>query len=381
MVVAAAAAWVGAVLFYLEQANTWSAAWLDVSVYREGAVTWLTGADVYGGSYGYVDDLPFTYPPFALVVFVPLALASPQVSIIGAFVGNAVLLCLCLRWCADYALPGTRAPLSVVAVAGAVAAVFVEPVRTTIGLGQINIILLALVLGLDARQTRLAGVGAGIGAAVKVTPALLVAAQLARADLRSFARGVAAFAVCTAVGAVLAWSDTVTYFGRLLWQSDRPGPLDYVGNQSLRGLVARLELGPATLVWAGLAAAVLAGAAFVVHRHRADPWAALTAAAVAGLLVSPVSWNHHWVWVLPAVAVGIRYAPSSWLVAASLLLVIATTFLAGPSTFLDVSWLAERWPFGANNAYVLVGTLWLTALAVTQPLDRHVDRAVQPTQA
>lgn len=374
LVVLAAVAWTGVVVFFHGQAGTWDAAWLDVTVYREGAAGFLAGDDVYSASYGYSQDLPFTYPPFALVLFVPLALVAPQAAVVAVFLGNVALLSLCVRWCADYAFPTRTVNWPVVAVAAAACAVFIEPVRTTIGLGQVNLLLLALVLGLDARATRWAGVGAGLGAAVKVTPGLLVAAQLVRRDWAAFLRGAGVFLACTLVAAVVAWDETITYYGRLLWQSDRPGALAYVGNQSLRGMVARLELQPAGPIWLLLAAATIALGCVAVARHRADAWASLTAAAMTGLLVSPVSWNHHWVWLLPVAAVGLRARRSPALLAASALLLLATVTLAGPGTFLDVSWLAFVWPFAATNAYVILGLLWLAVLAVSRTVPAPARR-------
>src|SRR5204862_3253956 len=78
------------------------------------------------------------------------------------------------------------------------------------------------------------------------------------------------------------------------------------GNQSLRGVLTRLagSVSEGTVPW--IAAAILiaiAGLAAAVLLYRArQPVPAMLACALTGLLVSPLSWDHHWVWVAPGIA-------------------------------------------------------------------------------
>lgn len=366
----AVVAWGLAIGFFWWQSGIWASAALDVAVYREAATELLGGGDVYSGSYTAI-GLPFTYPPFALILLVPVA-AMPQAVAVGVmFALGAAALTVSVRLCADYARPDVSLPWWGAASGAALIAVVVEPVRVTIGLGQVNLLILVAVLALDAGpRERMRGVGAGIGAAIKITPALLVATQAVRSDWRAFVRGVAAFALCTVLAAAVLPAATARYFGGLLWESDRPGTLAYPGNQSLRGLVERLHPGSG-LVWLAIAGVVLATAFVAVRRHRADPWLALTIAAVAGLLVSPVSWTHHWVWVLPVAAVTVRtWGQRLWLAGTGVAVVATTTVLTGPAVGLDYSWLASLWPVAAENAYVVAALAWLCAAVLAAPVRR-----------
>lgn len=262
-----------------------------------------------------------------------------------------------VRWCQEHVTSGAPGPWWCTVALAAVAGVALEPVHTTLGLGQINLLLLALVLGLDGRDTRWSGAGAGLAAAIKVTPTLLVLAQLLRGDGRAFRRGVVTLLVTTALAAAVAPAATLEYFGRLLWDTSRPGDPAYLQNQSLHGLVAR-HLGlHATLLWQVVALATLALGAWAVRRHRRDAFAALTIAGVTALLVSPISWSHHWVWVLPVTAVGLaqgRRTPWFW---ASLSLLLAA-LVADPAR-------ASGAPTGpAQDLYVYGGLAWLLAAAL-----------------
>jgi alpha-1,2-mannosyltransferase len=273
------------------------------------------------------------------------------------FAASAAALVVVVRWCQAYAMRGRAGSWWLTVALAAPAAIAVEPVRTTLSLGQVNLLLLALVLGLDARGTRWSGVGAGLATAIKIAPGLLVAAQAVRSDWRALGRGVLAFVAATTMAAVLAPAATRTYFTSLLWDSSRPGGLDYLQNQSLRGVLARHAPDHASLVWLLSALLVLALGAWVVRRHRRDPFYALTAAALTGLLVSPVSWSHHWVWVLPIVAVGVRSglrSPVAW---------TALALLA--STVLElVYWTTGDAPLVTQDMYVVLGLAWLVAAAV-----------------
>src|SRR3954464_996657 len=145
---------------------------IDLQVYRAGGEAVLRGSPLYDG--GVLLDLPFVYPPFAALVFVPLtALPLPVLKIAWTVAGLALLVFVVRR---SAAVLGR--PLDPAATALLVAVVLaLDPVRTTFYLGQINVVLLALVLAdLTGRpEGRLRGVGVGIAAALKLPPLLLVA--------------------------------------------------------------------------------------------------------------------------------------------------------------------------------------------------------------
>jgi alpha-1,2-mannosyltransferase len=348
--------------FFIAQSRSWNASGLDVGIYRDAARAFAHGQDVYAGRYGSDGGgLPFTYPPFALLVLLPLAALSSRAAEVAMFAASACALTACVRWSQRYALGDRMIPWwSTVALAGA-ASYFVEPVRTTLGLGQINLILLVLVLGLDARARRGAGAGAGLAAAVKVTPALLVIAQAVRGDVRAFMRGVVAFAAGTGVAAVLAPSATWHFFSSLMWDPARTGGVAYIGNQSLRGVWERLVPSHSVSLWAVSSLVVLGVAAWGVRRHRCDPWFSLTIAAVAGLLVSPISWTHHWVWVLPVVAIGIRHRRERRALTVACLLFLL------PCLAQTVLWSRAVAPAWSVDMYALAGLVWIAVASQTRP--------------
>jgi alpha-1,2-mannosyltransferase len=370
---AVARAWIGTALalvlvgaavgWYVHESQVLDTAALDIRVYRDAARALLDGGQVYAGRF---DGLPFTYPPFALLVFVPLAVLPAGAAVALMFLSSAAALVAVVRWCQEYVTGGAACAWWLTISVAAVVSVVLEPLHMTFGLGQVNLLLMALVLGVDARATRWSGAGAGVATAIKVTPGLLVVAQLVRGDQRAFRRGVLAFLAATVVAALIAPAATKTYFTSLLWDSSRPGGLAYLQNQSLRGLAERHVPGHATAVWLLAATLALALGAWVVRRHRADPFYALTAAAITGLLVSPISWSHHWVWVLPAVAVGVRLGRRSPVLWVALGLVVAMVAVVR-------WWVTADAPLYAQDIYVVGGLLWLAASAAQRPVAAEPD--------
>ena len=356
VLLAVATAW-----WFWQQARTWPTAGLDGRVYRDAARALLDRGEIYSGRF---QDLPFTYPPFALLVFVPLALVPSDVAALLMFLASLAALVAVVRWCQEYATDGRAGSWWWTASLVAAGSVCVEPARTTLGLGQVNLLLLALVLGVDARASRWAGAGAGIATAIKVSPGLLVVAQGVRGDVRALGRAILAFAGATALAALVAPTASWTYFTSLLWDSTRPGGLGYLQNQSLRGLFARHSPDHASTWWLLSALLVLTLGGWVVRRHRADAFYALTAAAVTGLLVSPISWSHHWVWVVPCLAVGVRLgwrSPVAWMSALLLLATLAEEQL----------WASGDAPLLSQDMYVVLGLLWLVASGVERPAPQH----------
>ncbi len=274
----------------------WHPAMVDLDVYREAGRTLLTGGDIYTMKAG---GLYFIYPPFAALLAVPLALVGPVVAelvwlmlVVGA--QQAVL-----RRCGIPA--GWRLGLI-----GAGVIIAVEPIRTTLGYGQVNTLLMALVV-LDLlpdpgrRSGRWHGVGIGLAAAIKLTPALFGVFALVARRARIAWTSAAAFVLVTGVSAALLPGDS-----RRFWTGDIPagtsGP-QYVGNASLTGLTTRwfgtgAEPRVAGLVL-GVAVCLLA---LVIARHwwlGGHPVFAVALVGLATNLASPLAWTHHFVWVLP----------------------------------------------------------------------------------
>lgn len=288
---------------------------IDLMVYRAEGETVRAGQDLYAMR-ATEADLPTTYPPFAALLFTPLTLLDVPEMRALATAGNLVLLVAVVRL--SLRLVGRETPAGVLLVAAL--AVWCEPVWTTLRYGQINLLLTAAVLwDLTRRQGhRWAGAGIGLAAAVKLTPALfavfLLIAGLVRARgvvrpvpnpwLRQAGTAAATFLAATVTAAVVLPYDSRRYWTGMIFEAGRVGYAEDTANQSLRGVLARvLHTGDPGVWWAVAAAlAAVAGLAAAVSAElRGDRAGAVVACAVTALLVSPVSWSHHWVWCVPVV--------------------------------------------------------------------------------
>lgn len=284
--------------------------WFDLRVYYGTVDHWMRGGRLYdyllpGTHYG------FTYPPFAAVCMLPMTLVGRQSAIAISLLLNGVAAAVILHrtvghvvrrqgWSRWYAF----------AVAGCLFALL-EPVRDTISFGQVNLLLLALVLGdawlLSTGRERFAGLGIGHAAAIKLTPAVFIGYLLITRRWRA-----AGTATGVAVGATLLamWADPAasrTYWTEAMWNTDRVGSLAYVSNQSWQGVLARLSepAAPSRTVWALGVIVLLCLWAWRVRRAVAagDEAAGIALTGLTACLVSPVTWVHHLVWLVPALAV------------------------------------------------------------------------------
>ncbi|MFD5403183.1 glycosyltransferase 87 family protein [Streptomyces griseorubiginosus] len=282
--------------------------WFDLRVYHGAVDSWLHhGGRLYdyrvpGTPYG------FTYPPFAAVAMVPMALLGLRTAIAVGLLLNLAALALVVRLLTGRAW---RRLGWYGCTLGACALALFEPLRDTFSFGQVNLLLLALVL-VDARllatdRGRLAGVGIGLAAAVKLTPALFIGLLLVTGRRRAAAvAGVVALAA-TGFAAVVAPDASRFYWTDAMWDTTRVGRLDYVSNQSLQGILARLGETDRT-VWA--VAVLLTLSVWAVRARRAaaaqDWTAAFALTGLTACLVSPITWVHHLVWLLPSFAVLVR---------------------------------------------------------------------------
>jgi alpha-1,2-mannosyltransferase len=350
---------------------------IDLDVYRTGATVVLHGGDLYGRlpRLGDGHELPFTYPPFAALSFIPLALLGYSAAkwLLTAVTIAAVAASLGCFAASTAAEAGAR--MRRLLPWALPAALLLEPVRSTLGYGQVNALLMALVaVDCLTRAPRWPhGIGVGIAAALKLTPGVFVLFFLLRRDLRSAARAGLAFAVCTGAGFALAPRDSVRYWTQIAYQPARTGGISFASNQSILGTLARLGLSNPTRAWLWLALCLLVAALAVTGMRGAIKanrvTHALLANAAAGLLVSPISWSHHWVWAAPALLTYLsttnpnRRRPPACAVLALLTFASAPHWLlpSGGGRELHWSW----WQQAAGDSYALIGLAALTHAAIT----------------
>ncbi|MEU8934810.1 glycosyltransferase 87 family protein [Streptomyces sp. NPDC048409] len=289
---------------------------IDLLVYRAEGATVLAGGDLYALRTT-AAHLPSTYPPFAALLFTPLTLPDVATLRTLATAGNLVLLVVFVAL--SLRLAGHARVEGVLWVAAA--AVWCEPVWTTLRYGQVNLLLAVLVLWdlsrpAAERPGRWAGVGVGLAAAVKLTPALfavfllvtgLVAARGGRdgGPWLRHARGAAVtFAGATLLAAAVLPYDSWRFWTGMVFRTGRVGRAEETANQALRGVLARLlhtpEPGALWTAAAALTAVLGLAVAVAAELHGRRGWA-VAGCAVTALLISPVSWSHHWVWCVPVV--------------------------------------------------------------------------------
>ena len=311
---------------------------IDMIIYREGVKAFMAGNEVYSVPMMAGDiALPFLYPPFGALVMVPLAgdwfsdaMAGDIVIILSNLLIGLVLLLLA------FALNKQRtnrfASSDVIAVTAMVWGIVLifEPVRLNNGFAQINIILMALVaLDLIPRK-RLKwlpqGWLIGIAAAIKITPLAMLLYFLVRKEIKPIITAGISAIVATAIAAAVRWDVAWEYFTVNLLSMGSGGEIGvqtaYQSNSSLKGFLERLYTSQeamdtasmiTTIIWFCLAiiTVVLGGWLMIALNKRGLNIEAFMINAFIMLLISPVSWSHHWIWLTIAIPV-LFYRAITW---------------------------------------------------------------------
>ncbi|SFB34340.1 alpha-1,2-mannosyltransferase [Amycolatopsis marina] len=369
----------------------WLADWrlgVDSAVYRAGALTLLQGEPLYEantlGPEPWWALLPFTYPPTAALLFVPLAILPIQVAWGVLAAASIMAMALVIR-VAVATLPRPGGDLPRWASPARTTLIFsvlllaLEPVWRTIFLGQINLILMALivldVLVISARGSRWGGILVGVAAAVKLTPLIFVPHLLFTGRRMDALRALGTFVVLQGLMFVIVPGDAVRFWSHTIFDTGRIGPIHWAGNQSLNGLLNRMtDLAPwASNAALGIGALLAPPAIWLMLRfhRRGQPLAALLVTAFYALLVSPVSWSHHWVWAVPLIVLLVSRLPHAspasawrrWLAAAGVAGVfLSCVLLALPNgRNIELHW--QVWQFVVGSAYLLVPVVLIGVLA------------------
>lgn len=274
---------------------------VDLHVYIGGAAALDHPGSLY--SYVYADQtpdfpLPFTYPPFAALVFYPLTKLPFAVAALGWQLGIIAALYGVVR-VSQRLIGAVSAPAAMLWTA---VGIWTEPLRSTFDYGQVNVILvLAALWAAYSSRWWVSGLLVGVAAGIKLTPAItgVYLAGMRRWDAAVFAALV--FGASVALSIAVIGQQARYYFTDLLGDASRVGPIGTSFNQSWRGGISRIlghDAGYGPLVLAGIAlSAVLAVLAW--RALAGERLGSLLVVQLLGLLISPISWTHHWVWLLP----------------------------------------------------------------------------------
>jgi alpha-1,2-mannosyltransferase len=380
---------------------------VDLTVYRDGGLI-VRHVRPYYDPHAYAPlynwggfsplALKFTYTPFAAVAFAAVSFLPWGVIVDGSVVVNMAALVAALWFTfgglgyTDRTAGGRRVRLGATLLAAA-AVFWLQPVVRTIYLGQINLVLMAAIMWDLCQPDRTAsgrrrwwkGALTGVAAGIKLVPLIFVPYLLVTRRFREAAATVAGFLVTVAVGFAVLPHDSSKWWlhGMFLADGNRTGFMGWAGNQSLRAIVTRFAGSIAAGQGPWIAAAVVALAAGLTAAYLLNragyPVPALLATALTGLLVSPVSWDHHWVWIALGVAVAGHYAVAAahrarsaggarrtarWLWA-----------LAAGMVFFFAAWPDAIWENARTLGNFSLGFLW--AQANTNPI-QFARRGDQP---
>lgn len=350
---------------YMVQAATYPL--MDLSVFRDAGFAIVNNLPLYSEQFPSESGFRFIYPPFAAILFAPMA-AVPTVVLQIVWSGlNLFLLWWILRMVLDRLRIGSP-KWAAMAALGPV--LLLEPVRSNFEFGQVNIVLMALVVAdcLGVLPRRFRGMGIGIAAGVKITPAAFGLVLLLRRDGAGVARAVATFATTVAIGYLVRPHESVYFWATEFFKTDRAGGHDFSRNQALTGLLTRLGATGAAehVLWSVGVVAIVAATVFAARRFtKAGMDVEATAVvALAALLAAPMAVTHHWtyaVFLIPLVVAPPHRRWRPWLAAASVV------FLIGPHRVLegaDTAGVGAVFRQIVGNAQVIAGIALMVGAAI-----------------
>jgi alpha-1,2-mannosyltransferase len=352
-----------------------------------------------GNLYGHLPEtrlnisLPFIYPPFAALALGIFALLPWSVAVMTYFLVSLLALAVTL-YCVTRALwpeqPPRQSALLVTAISAPLA-LLLEPVFSTLNFGQVNLMLMGLVaadcLSRNPRWPR--GLLLGLAAAIKLTPAAFVLFFLVRKDYRAAATAALSGAAATLLAFAILPTESIKYWFGGFGNVDGLSGTAFQTNQSFQGVLARLGFTGtlSTLLWLLLAAALVVLAVATMRRAPVAPLA-LSINAVVALLISPISWSHHWVWVAPALLTLIGYASQlprrtavGWYLAAA---AITALFIAAPHLDLpgdddrELDWTPIQQITG--NSYVWFSLLLIIIFLFTSRITTPKPVVLEPAK-
>lgn len=317
---------------------------LDLAIYILAGHHLRNGGNLYEGNYIY--DLPFTYPPFAGVLFQGFTFFGNLEATL-LWQGANLLALMAVIWMITRSIP--------ISVLLAIASVGLDAVHGSFFYGQINAILMFLVaLDFLPKNRRFAGIGVGLAAGIKLTPAFFVLIFLIERRWKAVFVSAGTFLTTVLIGWLFV-PDASRFWFSAIKDSSRVGDHTNAGAQSLRSVLERVYHAESWWIPAVIITMIIIcfGIWLAVKNH--DMVWALIIAGFGACLVSPFTWFHHWMWIVPLAAVLIRKPwDNQWLQVAA---VYATTLFLLPHMAPSVSPYTTFALSGTNPMFISIGYL------------------------
>lgn len=343
---------------------------VDFEVYRMGGQHVL-GSGLYTSHVTVsTGNLLFTYTPLAAMLFWPFSHLPTGVGQDIWDITNVVVLTalIAVSSAAAHRRPLMRSDWHLALISLAPMGLLLWPVRYDFKLGQIDIVLVLMIvtdltIGISWRGKRLPqGVLVGLAAAIKLTPLIFVPFLLVTRQWHAAKNTALTFMAATGLMMALAPRSSWNYFTKYAFDVRRIGDSSITNNQTLRATLARAGLAHSHAVVDLLLVVVLcAGVALAALAfHRSSTLLGVLLCAATGLLVSPISWEHHYVWCVPLfvwLVTGVD-RPRRGVVWAALTAIVFMVIPPGQSDGLNVMWYVRE------NAYVLATVVFMALVGV-----------------
>jgi alpha-1,2-mannosyltransferase len=351
---------------------------IDLRVYRMGGSVLLHGDSLYDAQLP-GSGLPFTYPPFAAIAMVPLAAVPWGVALVAWT--TLSVLCITALWRASLTKTFwsfvTQRKRTAVLIALTVLSLLLEPVWQTIQFGQINLLLTAMIL-LDLirpNDTRLRGFWLGVTIGVKLTPLPFLALLVVTKQWRALRNAVLGLLATMAIGFAIVPHQSWRYWTDVILDANRVGGIAYTGNQSFNGFLHRIgdEASWVQPTWFVLSAAFGLVVLWLARKYwlADERVTAISVMALAVLYASPISWSHHWVWIIPLGVSLIRGVNRVWGLNPA---VVTGVLFYGLFVLRSIWWVPFRddreldWTFWQSipgNSHLIVGMIAFILLVIT----------------
>jgi alpha-1,2-mannosyltransferase len=280
--------------------------WFDLNIYNHAGLIVRHAPDTLY-TWHFLPGVQYLYTPFAALGFAAGSLLPWAV--LTWLMTVASLAAMVFTVWVTFGELGWRGRDRAAAVLGVSAlALWTEPVLRSVQVGQIELLLMALIAWdlCQSDDRKWKGVGVGLAAGIKLVPLIFIPYLLLAGKRRQAAVASAVFAGTVVVGFAALPHDSVKWWltGYFLHAGDFSNTTQgSFLNQSLLALITRTPAGAGSVTALWLLLAVVVGclglAAAALFARVGRPTAGWVTCAVTGVLISPISWDNHWVWIVP----------------------------------------------------------------------------------